>query len=86
MSIGTTNRGILAAVTTFKAKRRWRLQIMAIALAAATLFASSLASAGAQDGIVNAVEAPIIDRINNCLLYTSPSPRDATLSRMPSSA
>ena len=33
-----------------------------------------------------------IDRVNNrakvkdCLLYTSPSPRDATLSRMPSSA
>ena len=25
-------------------------------------------------------------RRNNCLLYTSPSPRDATLSRMPSSA
>ena len=25
-------------------------------------------------------------RINSCLLYTSPSPRDATLSRMPSSA
>ena len=24
--------------------------------------------------------------INDCLLYTSPSPRDATLSRMPSSA
>ena len=24
--------------------------------------------------------------VNNCLLYTSPSPRDATLSRMPSSA
>ena len=23
---------------------------------------------------------------NTCLLYTSPSPRDATLSRMPSSA
>ena len=28
----------------------------------------------------------IIDAINDCLLYTSPSPRDATLSRMPSSA
>ena len=27
-----------------------------------------------------------IDDINDCLLYTSPSPRDATLSRMPSSA
>ena len=26
------------------------------------------------------------DQLNNCLLYTSPSPRDATLSRMPSSA
>ena len=25
-------------------------------------------------------------RISACLLYTSPSPRDATLSRMPSSA
>ena len=28
----------------------------------------------------------IKDLYNNCLLYTSPSPRDATLSRMPSSA
>jgi len=26
------------------------------------------------------------DIFNTCLLYTSPSPRDATLSRMPSSA
>ena len=26
------------------------------------------------------------DKYMNCLLYTSPSPRDATLSRMPSSA
>ena len=30
-------------------------------------------------GIMNGLD-------NNCLLYTSPSPRDATLSRMPSSA
>ena len=27
-----------------------------------------------------------LESINACLLYTSPSPRDATLSRMPSSA
>ena len=27
-----------------------------------------------------------VDTITSCLLYTSPSPRDATLSRMPSSA
>ena len=26
------------------------------------------------------------DSLDTCLLYTSPSPRDATLSRMPSSA
>ena len=26
------------------------------------------------------------DKLDICLLYTSPSPRDATLSRMPSSA
>ena len=28
----------------------------------------------------------VIDGVFSCLLYTSPSPRDATLSRMPSSA
>ena len=28
----------------------------------------------------------MFNKINVCLLYTSPSPRDATLSRMPSSA
>ena len=27
-----------------------------------------------------------LDKCRDCLLYTSPSPRDATLSRMPSSA
>ena len=31
-------------------------------------------------------QSDIGDDINSCLLYTSPSPRDATLSRMPSSA
>ena len=31
-------------------------------------------------------ENTFIKKTNNCLLYTSPSPRDATLSRMPSSA
>ena len=28
----------------------------------------------------------VLNGVSNCLLYTSPSPRDATLSRMPSSA
>ena len=30
--------------------------------------------------------AVLVPKYSNCLLYTSPSPRDATLSRMPSSA
>ena len=39
----------------------------------------------------SALVESVIDHIGNalekgCLLYTSPSPRDATLSRMPSSA
>ena len=31
-------------------------------------------------------ESPYTDKNRNCLLYTSPSPRDRTRSRMPSSA
>ena len=31
-------------------------------------------------------ESAFFAQYNSCLLYTSPSPRDATLSRMPSSA
>ena len=38
-------------------------------------------------GILNADDLYADNKvIENCLLYTSPSPRDATLSRMPSSA
>ena len=37
--------------------------------------------------VAKAIEAGKLDAANiTCLLYTSPSPRDATLSRMPSSA
>ena len=32
------------------------------------------------------VPLPVVINVYDCLLYTSPSPRDATLSRMPSSA
>ena len=35
---------------------------------------------------VEITSSPALDTNNTCLLYTSPSPRDATLSRMPSSA
>ena len=38
------------------------------------------------DAGVNGTDNPTGVFTNSCLLYTSPSPRDATLSRMPSSA
>ena len=41
---------------------------------------------GAQSTVAAAMVPTIIGRDDLCLLYTSPSPRDATLSRMPSSA
>ena len=39
-----------------------------------------------RDPIHTAKEVATVDRLSNCLLYTSPSPRDGLLSRMPSSA
>ena len=36
--------------------------------------------------LLNPFHEPAQSQRNICLLYTSPSPRDATLSRMPSSA
>ena len=36
--------------------------------------------------LINVALPEELARLNSCLLYTSPSPRDATLSRMPSSA
>ena len=32
------------------------------------------------------VDSDLVNKLNTCLLYTSPSPRDRFLSRMPSSA
>ena len=37
-------------------------------------------------GTENVTKAATVNNIKNCLLYTSPSPRDRTRSRMPSSA
>ena len=36
--------------------------------------------------LVQANEIKKLEKVNSCLLYTSPSPRDRTRSRMPSSA
>ena len=49
-----------------------------------TAAANTLVSAANGDSRLQGVRVSI--PANTCLLYTSPSPRDATLSRMPSSA
>ena len=49
------------------------------------ILVEELQKAHPEYGIVTE-EAGIINKSNNCLLYTSPSPRDQRGSRMPSSA
>ena len=39
-----------------------------------------------KDSREDIIEEVFLEDFSDCLLYTSPSPRDATLSRMPSSA
>ena len=39
-----------------------------------------------ENAVVQVVQCPGLNNTNCCLLYTSPSPRDRTRSRMPSSA
>ena len=61
-----------------------------------TLLIAVLLSAQSTDKKVNEITPNLFNKADNpydmiklsidCLLYTSPSPRDATLSRMPSSA
>ena len=41
---------------------------------------------GTWNSEISGHEGPLKAKFTICLLYTSPSPRDATLSRMPSSA
>ena len=48
-------------------------------------YLSLLSKSGGKDRISVYAKKKKIE-VNSCLLYTSPSPRDATLSRMPSSA
>ena len=57
------------------------------------LFAGSMKAIGAkgnEENVDRVIKVLMYDNYyqpnNFCLLYTSPSPRDATLSRMPSSA
>ena len=71
--------GIMNSFQSIAISRNTSLAIVAPGIAEA-LFATAL-------GLLAAIPAVVAyNKFNNCLLYTSPSPRDATLSRMPSSA
>src|SRR5664279_6391533 len=56
------------------------------------MFATARVTTREARAILEVIERRVITRkpaaylVNNCLLYTSPSPRDGLLSRMPSSA
>ena len=47
---------------------------------------AAFGSGGSNTMFGSAGSGSFLSRTTTCLLYTSPSPRDATLSRMPSSA
>ena len=63
------------------------MSILAI-FALSASFALSEMTQRWESGLENkaTVEVPAEDKFGNCLLYTSPSPRDLSTSRMPSSA
>ena len=65
-------------------RARAREKCLTAALAVDRACAVAQDRLGAEAAAFDAAKASI--QIQSCLLYTSPSPRDATLSRMPSSA
>ena len=65
------------------------MQVAAGAAFAAAFSAQALAQETVKIGLIVPLtggQASTGKQIDNCLLYTSPSPRDGLLSRMPSSA
>ena len=88
--VGTTHPGNIGAV----ARAMKNMGVADLALVGPRHFPHKDATArasGAVDVLKNAVVVDTLDEavsdcVYTCLLYTSPSPRDATLSRMPSSA
>ena len=63
------------------------MRILSILLV--TLFTFNVFAQDTEEGMYDPAAKKILDKVSqkyNCLLYTSPSPRDRQKSRMPSSA
>ena len=75
----------LSFVISALKKRFWIIALFAMAgFVLGLTVAPSDVSYEAESRLV--VRQPVGDNQNSCLLYTSPSPRDLSTSRMPSSA
>ena len=75
----------LTTIETIKADFIAGLTGAIIVLPQSVAFAT-IAGMPPEYGLYTAMVVPIIAALFGCLLYTSPSPRDGLLSRMPSSA
>ena len=78
-SVKTTDLSCIQKNRECQKERKKRLEKIGKGSRLHTLFKQLL------DGIDD-LENDVEELFSDCLLYTSPSPRDATLSRMPSSA
>ena len=78
-SIGAATDGTLTAATDVA-------ETAAGDTVSVSILSNDIVSQGAQLQLLGQPANGFAELLDNCLLYTSPSPRDATLSRMPSSA
>ena len=93
---GTTERGIPRCEVSYAEKMQAersqkKMLVMAVVFAASASYAHAQAAGGytyiaGYEPRSTVVQHANIDKDVRCLLYTSPSPRDGLLSRMPSSA
>ena len=81
---GTLSAGSLLLMSTSALAQDAKLQDKALAAGYKAMFTCSAVFNGGKTA--EQIAADELDNIYGCLLYTSPSPRDRTRSRMPSSA
>ena len=84
--IFTVSVAFLAAMHSFAFGDRMALILYYLVAVGSAYALFKRKALGFSSAIVAILAATMFAQLYYCLLYTSPSPRDATLSRMPSSA